>query len=168
VTPDGTRPIHRFFREHWTPRPALRGRWEAVLIGLDLWAQLDPYTLVQSNAHGKRLRTPLEALSQEAQDRLRELMESLDPLGKLAAKTRGTQEGPSERKHQPSRRDIRLPQPGDLLRRVYQGRPITVRVLESGFEYEGRRFRSLSAIAKAVTGAHWNGLLFFGITRQER
>jgi hypothetical protein len=123
---------------------------------------------VDSNAHPERLRTPLEALAQEAQDRLRELMESLDPLGKLVAKARGVQESPSERKHQPPRRDLRLPQPGDLLRRVYQGRPITVRVLESGFEYEGRRFRSLSAIAKAVTGAHWNGLLFFGITRQER
>ena len=53
--------------------------------------------------------------------------------------------------------------PGSLLRRTYQGRSILVRVLEDAYEHEGRRFRSLSAIAQAVTGAHWNGRLFFGL-----
>ena len=61
------------------------------------------------------------------------------------------------------RRDLRLPAPGGWLRRTYQGRDILVRVLEDGYEHEGRRFRSLSAIAQAVTGAHWNGRLFFGL-----
>lgn len=96
-------------------------------------------------------------------------MESLDPLGKLAAGARGRGSlGPLRTQVQPARRDIRLPQRGDVLSRSYKGQQITVRVLESGFEYEGRRFRSLSAIAKSVTGAQWNGLLFFGIVRQER
>jgi hypothetical protein len=96
-------------------------------------------------------------------------MESLDPLGKLAARARsGRSKALARSEVQPARRDIRLPKPGDVLSRDYKGRAITVRVLESGFEHEGRRFRSLSAIAKAVTGAHWNGLLFFGIVRQER
>jgi len=96
-------------------------------------------------------------------------MVSLDPLGKLAARTRsGGSNVPVRSERQTARRDIRLPKHGDLLSRSYKGRAITVRVLESGFEYEGRRFRSLSAIARAVTGAHWNGLLFFGIVRQER
>jgi hypothetical protein len=36
-------------------------------------------------------------------------------------------------------------------------------VLEKGFEYEGRRYRSLSAVARAVTGSHWNGFHFFGV-----
>ncbi|MGB2986048.1 MAG: DUF2924 domain-containing protein [Phycisphaerae bacterium] len=117
----------------------------------------------------ERRRTPFEVLSDEAQHRLRELMESLDPLGKLAARARGGGSNASAgRKGRPARRDIRLPKPGDVLSRDYKGGAIIVRVLESGFEYEGRRFRSLSAIAKAVTGAHWNGLLFFGIVRQER
>jgi len=53
---------------------------------------------------------------------------------------------------QPARRDLRLPKKGDVLCRSYKGREIAVRVLESGVEYEGRRFRSLSAIAQAVTG----------------
>ncbi len=65
-------------------------------------------------------------------------------------------------------RDLRLPSPGSFLRREYRGRDILVRVLDRGFEYDGRRYRSLSAIAKAVTGAHWNGLLFFGLARQEK
>lgn len=96
-------------------------------------------------------------------------MESLDPLGKLAARTRsGGSKAPPRSDGQPPRRDIRLPKPGDVLSRYYKGREITAYALDSGFEYEGHRFRSLSAIAKAVTGAHWNGLLFFGIVRQER
>lgn len=59
--------------------------------------------------------------------------------------------------------DERLPMPGALLVRQYRGRTIQVRVLPKGFEYEGAIYRSLSAIAKHVTGAHWNGCLFFGI-----
>ena len=115
------------------------------------------------------LRTPIEALSNDAQDRLRKLIESLDPLGRLVARARsGSSKVPARSERQTARRDLRLPKEGDLLSRSYKGRAITVRVLESGFEYEGRRFRSLSAIAKNVTGAHWNGLLFFGIVRQER
>ncbi|MGB2987710.1 MAG: hypothetical protein WBE26_17730, partial [Phycisphaerae bacterium] len=56
---------------------------------LDLGARFDPYTIVESRAtQPAGLRTPCEALSNEAQGRLRELMESLDPLGKLAARAR--------------------------------------------------------------------------------
>jgi len=59
--------------------------------------------------------------------------------------------------------DERLPMPGALLTREYKGRTINVRVLPNGFDYEGTVYRSLSAVAQAVTGAHWNGYLFFGI-----
>lgn len=59
--------------------------------------------------------------------------------------------------------DSRLPMPGALLTRVYRGRTIRVRVMPNGFDYEGTVYRSLSAVAQAVTGAHWNGYLFFGI-----
>jgi hypothetical protein len=38
-------------------------------------------------------------------------------------------------------------------------------VLECGFEYDGRRFRSLSAVAADITDTKWNGLAFFGLTR---
>lgn len=53
--------------------------------------------------------------------------------------------------------------PGTVLARQYKGRTITVTVLEDGFEYAGEVFRTLSAVAKAVTGSHWNGYHFFGL-----
>ncbi|HMN39506.1 MAG TPA: DUF2924 domain-containing protein [Phycisphaerales bacterium] len=59
--------------------------------------------------------------------------------------------------------DARLPMPGALLTREYRGRTIRVRVLPKGFDHEGTVYRSLSAVAHAVTGAHWNGYLFFGL-----
>lgn len=53
--------------------------------------------------------------------------------------------------------------PGTILTRPYKGRTITVTVLDNGFEFEGDVYRSLSAVAKAVTGSHWNGNYFFGV-----
>ena len=61
-------------------------------------------------------------------------------------------------------RDGRLPPAGTVLSRRYQGRDILVRVLQQGFEWESKRYRSLSAIAREATGTRWNGLLFFGLT----
>ena len=112
-------------------------------------------------------------LSQLASERLALLAESLDPLGELAAR-RGNRDRSGERgehciKASASQsREIRLPKPGAAIRRIYKGREIVVRVLDESFEYNGKRYRSLSAIAKVVTGAHWNGLLFFGLTRQNK
>jgi hypothetical protein len=63
-------------------------------------------------------------------------------------------------------RDWRLPQPGTLLSRPYQGREVVVKVLSEGFEYQARNYRSLSAIAREVTGTRWNGLLFFGLAER--
>lgn len=59
--------------------------------------------------------------------------------------------------------DARLPMPGAILRRPYKGREIVVRVLPRGFEYEGEVYRTLSAVARAVTGTHWNGYHFFNL-----
>jgi len=53
------------------------------------------------------------------------------------------------------------PMPGTTLWREYKGRQISVIVLPRGFEYEGKVYRSLSAVANAITGSHWNGLKFF-------
>lgn len=61
----------------------------------------------------------------------------------------------------PSNHDPRLPLPGSLVTRRYKGREIVVKVRPKGFEYEGDVYRSLSAVAKAVTGKHWNGYHFF-------
>ena len=60
-------------------------------------------------------------------------------------------------------RDPRLPEAGTRLTRSYQQRTIEVKVLETGFEYNGVMYASLSAVARQVTGTRWNGFLFFGI-----
>ena len=61
--------------------------------------------------------------------------------------------------------DERVPPPGTVLTRVYRGQAYHVVVHEDGFEYDGQIFRSLSAIAKLITGSHWNGLLFFKLAK---
>jgi len=55
------------------------------------------------------------------------------------------------------------PIPGTLLIREWKGRRHEVSALENGFEYRGRRFRSLSAVAVHITGTKWNGPAFFGL-----
>jgi hypothetical protein len=57
--------------------------------------------------------------------------------------------------------DRRLPPPGTILTRTYKGARLQVRVLPAGFEYDGQVYKSLSAVAKAITGSHCNGFLFF-------
>jgi hypothetical protein len=57
--------------------------------------------------------------------------------------------------------DSRLPPPGTVITRPYKGGTIQVQVLPQGFEYQGEVYRSLSAVAKAITGSHCNGYLFF-------
>ena len=55
------------------------------------------------------------------------------------------------------------PIPGTLLIREWRGDRYEVSALENGFEYRGRRFRSLSAVAFHITGTKWNGPAFFGL-----
>ena len=65
-------------------------------------------------------------------------------------------------------RDPRLPKPGTEIVRVYRGLRLVVTVLDGGYAWNGRTYASLSAVAKAVTGCHWNGRLFFGLTPRQR
>lgn len=96
-------------------------------------------------------------LSQRARQRAAELARDAD-LRLLPPKTAAPLS--------PTRpRDRRLPAPGSVLTRNYKGQRVQVTVLERGFEYQGRRYRSLSAVAKAVTGQHWNGHHFFALGR---
>ena len=57
---------------------------------------------------------------------------------------------------------------GSTLVREWHGRTHTVLVGENGFEYEGQRYGSLTVIAERITGAHWSGPRFFGVTRRAR
>jgi hypothetical protein len=65
-----------------------------------------------------------------------------------------------------SLRDTRLPVPGTVLIRVYQDQTIEVKVQAAGFEYNGKRYASLSAVAREATGTRWNGLVFFGLAKR--
>ncbi len=57
--------------------------------------------------------------------------------------------------------DRRLPMPGAVITREYRGRTVSVTVLDQGFEHNGTVYRSLTAVARVVTGTHWNGFHFF-------
>ena len=61
-----------------------------------------------------------------------------------------------------------MPVAGTRLLREWQGVEHTVTVLADGFDYDGRPYKSLSAIARAITGTRWNGWLFFGLRKQGR
>ena len=59
--------------------------------------------------------------------------------------------------------------PGTVLVREWRGTTVRATALpDGGFECDGVTYRSLSAIAKVVTGSHWNGRLFFGLTERKR
>lgn len=69
----------------------------------------------------------------------------------------------------PVKRDRRIPTPGTTLARRYKGQMLEVLVRADGFEYDGTIYASLSAVAKAITGSHWNGNLFwFGRSRDRK
>lgn len=59
------------------------------------------------------------------------------------------------------------PVAGTRFTREWHGERHEVTVVDGGFEYAGRPYRSLSAVAKAITGSHWNGPLFFGIRKRK-
>ncbi len=60
------------------------------------------------------------------------------------------------------------PRPGTVLQREWRDQQIRVEVLADGFAWNGARYGSLSAVARAITGARWNGRLFFGLTGRKR
>ena len=98
-------------------------------------------------------------LSQEAQGKIKELIQEYDPINNKALRP---EKGPQELK-KPNSRDRRLPIPGTVIVKDYKGNRIQVKVLEKGFEYGGGVYQTLSAVAKVVTGAHWNGFVFFNL-----
>lgn len=70
-----------------------------------------------------------------------------------------------------SRRRVRadlLPITGTRLIREWQGVEQIVTVTVDGFEWQGRPYKSLSAIARAITGTRWNGWVFFGLKGRRR
>jgi len=85
--------------------------------------------------------------------------ETLERLEALADE----QEGKAVRR---DRQVKRRPIAGTRLIREWKGTEHCVTVREDDFEYQGRPYQSLSAIARAITGTRWNGLVFFGLKNQ--
>lgn len=113
---------------------------------------------LQANAEGgltERARRRAEELANDAEFRVRRPPEKALPLSSPASTTQTTKVDFGER--------AGLPMPGTVLTRPYKGQMVRVMVLDNGFEHEGAVYRSLSAVAKAITGSHWNGNYFFGL-----
>ena len=65
-----------------------------------------------------------------------------------------------------SPRDLSI-KPGTRLVREWQGKTYHVLVLDTGFEFDNRRYNSLSHIAREITGVHWSGPRFFGLKKRK-
>jgi len=100
-------------------------------------------------------------LSQKAQNRLKELIAFYDPVNNKAIRPKVGVE--TQTKTKTRGRDIRLPIPGTIIIKVYRGKKHQIKVLEDGFEYEGKIYKHLTAVAEKITSAHWNGYNFFNL-----
>jgi len=113
---------------------------------------------VQAQAEG--------GLSERARQYALQITEDADLRLCPPKKSSGTQPGI---RVAPSRQtDPRLPTPGTQLVKRYKDDTITVTVLADGFQHGERVYKSLSAIARQVTGTQWNGFSFFGLSSPKR
>jgi len=90
----------------------------------------------------------------------------LSPRAADALEQAGAQDDAAggNRRSRRTKRRANAPAPGTRLVRHWHGRPHEVTVCHDGtFEYAGKRFRTLSAIAKAISGQHCSGPRFFGL-----
>ncbi len=112
----------------------------------------------------KRLAWEIQArieggLSETALARIEALGKMAPSAWKEGLSPRGTPAGPKPAV--PQGRDSRTPPPGTVLTRIHGTTEHCVTVLADGFEYRGERYRSLSRIARLITGTAWNGYHFF-------
>ncbi len=116
-----------------------------------------------------RMQASVEGgLSEHAIKRIRELADGADLRVTSPASRRHSDDAGKRTQALPNGvQASSLPLPGTLITRSYKGREIRVRVTPQGFEFEGELFRSLSAVAKHVTGSHWSGNRFFKLDQQD-
>ena len=108
-------------------------------------------------------------LSDRARQRASELANDAD-LRLLPPKAVDVAQQPARARtaalYRPQQADSRLPQPGAVITRRYKGQTLQVEILPAGFAFQGSVYASLSAVAKAITGSHCNGFLFFRLHQQ--
>ena len=100
-------------------------------------------------------------ISAEAQSKIQQLIQQYDPINNKTLRNNAVTENRPKKKN--LGRDKRLPIPGTVITKEYKGVSLQVKILKSGFEYNNKVYKSLTAIAKEVTEAHWNGYLFFNL-----
>jgi hypothetical protein len=105
------------------------------------------------------------SLSERARRRAKELADEAHVRARVPADAvEGLDATPTAK----PKRDARLPAPGTVLVREFDGKRHEVQILDNGFLYRGTRYRSLSAVAHAITGTPWNGFRFFQQALKER
>jgi hypothetical protein len=128
-----------------TPTPTLKSQWRELF-------ETEPprynRRFLESRLAYRIQELAYGGLKKETRERLEALGEALDG-GNLSVRR--------------ARVDQDRPIAGTRLIREWQGVEHCVTVLQDGYEYQGRPFKSLSAVARAITGTRWNGWTFFGL-----
>ena len=132
-----------------TPTPQLKEQWRQLFEG-------EPPTFnrryLESRLAYRIQELAYGGLKPETERRLEKLGEELDG-GRVDVRKRPANDRPIS---------------GTRLIRDYQGVEHCVTVRDNDFEYQGRPYKSLSAIARAITGTQWNGVIFFGLKSGRR
>jgi hypothetical protein len=133
--------------------PALRERWRDFY-GSEAPVRMSPELMLRAIAH----RIQEQAFGGLSASQMAKLISSANTIAKTGNRKRGAVGRPSR-----ARRDQRV-KPGTKFLRERNGRMIEVIAMADGrYIYEGEAYRSLSAIARRITGTQWSGPAFFGI-----
>lgn len=147
--------------------PELRERWLEVF-GKPTTQRHRQYMIMQIARELQRQHFG-DDLSPDARQRLDTLQEEFrtsPPATWFRGARANRAPTPSTPARRKSVRDARAPKPGTILTRVYHGQQITVTTVDAGFQYAGKVYRSLSAVAAVITGSHCSGMAFFGLTKK--
>jgi hypothetical protein len=146
VAPPGDTVLAQLAALKTAPTPALKARWRELFE-----TEPPPYNrrFLESRLAYRIQELAYGGLSEATLARLRALGEQLAKGGKVARV-----------------RNDRRPIRGTRLIREWQGVEHCVTVRDDDFEYQGRPYKSLSSIARAITGTRWNGWVFFGLKSQ--
>ena len=130
----------------WMPSAGLKARWRELFD-----TEPPPYNrrFLESRLAYRIQELAFGGLKPETVERLAALAEGLD--GKGTKRARSAQDRPIT---------------GTRLIRDWRGVEHSVTVRDDGYEYQGRPYKSLSAIARLITGTRWNGWIFFGLKNQ--
>jgi len=138
------------------PIDTLRDRWRELL-------DTEPPRGYRRDALIRRIAYRIQEIayggvSDATRARLREHLEEIGEDGVPSKDARTARRGRSDG----------MPIAGTALVREWKGERHEVTVLAGGVEYRGRPYRSLSAVAREITGTRWNGPLFFGLRQRKR